>query len=344
MTFCFCIVKPNELAFSMPANKKSSIPVTLATSSYCAPGRTRHFQVYKTCYTHDELIEFAKDWNSRNAGDTIAHPDKKSMTQLYAELRKRYGEKRGCQNEVCWIKETPALSSVAKDIFRPLRSDKWRAGREWLSSMDIMHVMKQYEASHIDYVFLGVFPVDFEQKVQGQCVARTMCNFTLKKLKDIGKSRFGMVINLDKHDQPGSHWVAVFGCMNLKDPKYGVWYFDSGGLPPEPIPGTRENPILDFLKRLKQEAIGLFGPDHATKFWVRYNPVQKQFKNTECGMFCLLFQILCLEHRDKDYEGIRNLIGNDDFAHQFRKVFYTTVEHAAAQQNKTKANKPGPSP
>ena len=34
------------------------------------------------------------------------------------------------------------------------------------------------------------------------------------------------VINLDKHDEPGSHWVAVF------DDGKRVEYFDSYGLPP----------------------------------------------------------------------------------------------------------------
>ena len=35
------------------------------------------------------------------------------------------------------------------------------------------------------------------------------------------------VINLDKHDEPGSHWVAVYD-----DGKIGE-YFDSYGLPPK---------------------------------------------------------------------------------------------------------------
>jgi hypothetical protein len=35
------------------------------------------------------------------------------------------------------------------------------------------------------------------------------------------------IFNLDPHNKPGSHWIAV----TFRD-KYSAWYFDSYGLPP----------------------------------------------------------------------------------------------------------------
>ena len=36
--------------------------------------------------------------------------------------------------------------------------------KEWLSSDEILEVMKQYEHSHPEFVFLGPSPIDFEKK------------------------------------------------------------------------------------------------------------------------------------------------------------------------------------
>lgn len=307
--------------------RKRAMPTATATlpaTGHCSPTRSKNFELHKTCYTHNELVAFAHDWNALGKGKLISNPQKMSVKRLYKELNERYSKEAGCENEVCWIRQSPSMSRNILDVFRPLRSDKWTKQREWLSTTDINNVMQQYAPLHPDFKFLGVFPVDFAQTINGSCIVSSMCNFNVKNLKAAGKTRFGMVINLDKHDQPGSHWVAVFCCINTTDPKYGAFYFDSGGVPPEPIDGTKENPIMDFLKSLKQQVIDMHGPDHKTKFWVRYNTEQKQYKNTECGMFSLLFNILCLEHRDLDYKSVCNIIGDDEFAHQFRKILYTT--------------------
>jgi len=55
--------------------------------------------------------------------------------------------------------------------------------------------------------FIGVFPIDM--------------------IPDIKKNN-SMVINLDSHDQPGSHWVGLFSNDN------DVYYYDSYGLYPPP--------------------------------------------------------------------------------------------------------------
>lgn len=308
---------------------------------YCSPERIKNYQKNKTCFTHTELVQLARDWNAHQTEQKIPSPEKMTVSELRKALDARYTKKTGCSKEVCWAKASPTLQPNTRDIFRPLRSDTWRSGHQWLSTTDIMHVMKQYENVHDDYVFLGVFPIDFEMKVEGSCVVRSMCNFNVRGLLKEKKRMFSMVINLDTHDQPGSHWVTLFCCVDPKDPKYGICYFDSGGLPPEPIQGTSKDPITAFMRRIKNEVVELYGKEHENMFWVRYNPEQKQFKNTECGMFCILFNILCLEHTDADYKRIRQMIGNDEDVHELRKIFYVAVDDKTTvkQQKIKKHNK-----
>ena len=293
--------------------------------AFCAPHRTNNYKKFNTCLTRDELATAAQDWNTMNPSIPIKDIDKLSIAKLKRALADRHKTSTGCIDELCWVKESPSLSNKSRDIFRPLRSNKWRTGRTWLNTLDIQHVMKQYELVHKDFMFLGVFPIDFEREVQGACVS--MCNFKITDLIAAKKRRFSMVINLDTHDQPGSHWVTLFCNIDPKDPKYGACYFDSGGVRPEPILGTKDNPIEQFLKRIKDEVVELYGDSHKTHFWVRYSPERKQYKNTECGMFCLLFNILCLE-KPMTYKEIRRLIGNDDDVHELRKILFANADIA----------------
>ena len=312
--------------------------IPIMAEAFCAPHRSDHFKKYNTCLTKDELIAVVRDWNASHSSASLRIDGFESMSipQLKKALEDRHKEDTGCDDEVCWVKESPTLANKTKDIFRPLRSNKWRSGRTWLNTLDIMHVMRQYEQVHPHFMFLGVFPVDFDLKIENSCVVRSMCDFHVKQVKDAKKTMFSMVINLDTHDQPGSHWVTLFCCIDPTDPKYGACYFDSGGVRPEPVSATGKNHIEDFLRRVKAEVVELHGPDHATKFWVRYSPERKQYKNTECGMFCLLFNILCLEKR-VTYKEIRTMIGHDDDVQQLRKILYANADKA--QKKKTKALK-----
>ena len=69
------------------------------------------------------------------------------------------------------------------------------------------------------------------------------------------------VVNLDDHDEPGSHWVAVYDDGNE------VEYMDSYGIPP-----------------LDQFCLNFIGPNYA------YNtiPLQQRFSNA-CGFYCVYF-------------------------------------------------------
>ena len=73
------------------------------------------------------------------------------------------------------------------------------------------------------------------------------------------------IVNLDTHDQAGTHWIAIFFDKNNR-----VFYFDSYGIEP-----TNKN-ILNFMKRNAKE--------------IFYNKFCFQDDSTTtCGYFCLYF-------------------------------------------------------
>ena len=62
--------------------------------------------------------------------------------------------------------------------------------------------MLQYEKKYDDFKFFGAVPYDFED-----LSFLEVSNVDFNNLK---KHRLGMVVNLDKHNMKGSHWVALY--------------------------------------------------------------------------------------------------------------------------------------
>ena len=61
-----------------------------------------------------------------------------------------------------------------------------------------------------------------------------------------GKTKLGLVINLDTHDKSGSHWVALY--IDLKQNQ--IYYFDSIGNKPGPRIKRFNNQILDYMYKI----------------------------------------------------------------------------------------------
>ena len=246
---------------------------------------------------------------------------------LIAALTRHFEPKCGKTNAMskhsgqCWLNQSvvkdqkQTLSTSASKLlyealqnaYKPHKPISWKKNRrEWLDTYDILNVMKQYEAKYTTFEFLGVFPVDFAKKIStpttvgvaATCVVQEMCHFDISDLKARGKNSFGIIMNLDRHDQPGSHWVACYCCFDPNSKKYGICYYDSGGnKPPEPI--------ADFIKTVVRQI------NDKTHFRVKYNNVRHQFKNTECGVFSILFVTLCLKNQHLTYHATRKLIVRD---------------------------------
>lgn len=119
--------------------------------------------------------------------------------------------------------------------------------------------------------FYGVFPCDLPPKSQ--------------------KSKFFIIFNLSKHDEKGTHFVAIFFTSNK------IFYFDSLG------DKLTNKHILKYLKKFKKTLI-----EESVKI--------QSDKSDFCGFFCLAYLISKkLKMNSKiffDHFNKQNLLLNDD--------------------------------
>ena len=215
-----------------------------------------------------------------------------------------------CNDEVCWLKQDFIKDSyLQKELlknFKPFMPKTWNENpREWLNTIDIRDVMNQYEIKYPDFEFIGPVPMDFDTKVGfGECVVDELCKINLAELMKKGKTKIGVIFNLDKHTQSGSHWVA----MNCDINRGEICYWDSYGIKPNPE-------VVVLMNRLKEQASKL-----NKKLEIKINKVRHQYKNSECGMYCIYFITSLLD--GKTFETVVKNIVDDDTMNNKRNDFF----------------------
>ena len=77
------------------------------------------------------------------------------------------------------------------NTFAPLQPISWkRKPTEWLSSVDIQKVMKQWENAYKCFEFIGPTPIDFDShKLYGECVWEELCKFNLSSFLKKNKTK-----------------------------------------------------------------------------------------------------------------------------------------------------------
>jgi hypothetical protein len=203
-----------------------------------------------------------------------------------------------CKKEECWLNQLddPTIRKQIKDkIFAPKHPPEWNKNPdEWLSNYDIFEVTKQYEATYPEFKMIGPTTIDFDTELpeNGKCVLEDLCKFSLESFIHAKKTKIGIVFNLDKHYESGSHWVSMF--IDLKH-KF-IFYFDSADneIPPEIWQSKPKNVnnILPLVNRIMKQGKELKTPIHF-KFY-NNRGVRHQNENTECGMYSLFFIITML--------------------------------------------------
>ena len=107
-----------------------------------------------------------------------------------------------------------------------------------------------------------------------------LCKINLEKLILNKIFQVGIVFNLDKHDQDGSHWVGMF--IDLK--KNGIYYFDSYGEPEPKEVKELANRLLTQGKKIGKN-----------NMVYKVNNIRHQYKNSECGIYCINFIVEMLK-------------------------------------------------
>jgi hypothetical protein len=249
-----------------------------------------------SCYTNEALFKMKEYWNARHERDMISTNNPK---EIWSELKANMSN--SCDRESCWLRSKFMEGNLDGDLlnytFAPKSPDDWkRKPNEWLSSLDIESVMKQYERFYKCFEFLGPSPIDFDvKKLYGECVWEELCNLNLSEFIKRNKNKIGIILNTDPHNKGGEHWISLF--VNIK--KNIIVYFDSvGNNPPRQV-----TKLINMIKNQGKQ-IGI-------DFKVHMNKKKHQKTDSECGMYSLYFIIQMLKDKDVKYF-LKNKIPDED--------------------------------
>ena len=250
----------------------------------CAPNK--YDSKNQTCFSTMQLMEMAKAYNryvtkynlspeqKHEIGGTGLIKIKDNKRYLLDELLNRF-DTICSGNEVC-LTEQAFMNEVVKEIRSEVNDHTFRAegpknSNEWLSTVDINNILKQYEILYSDFEFLGAVPLNCDELSFCSLYKLDFDNY-LKK----GINKVAIVFNHDKYGESGSHWVTLYIDIAAGE----IYYCDSTGK--EPI-GNINQIIKNFLEYYKKKTGSDAIYKHNTK------PYQKD--SSECGIYSCNFVI-----------------------------------------------------
>ena len=291
--------------------------------NYCSPSSADQ----EVCYV-DSDFDLIIDVYNKHFSPKISKKNSNKYNTLNSRLKKYVGDKSHflwidfiCQ--YCSTEDCNKLQKISDKRLMPRKPASWYVNHNaWLSNFDIENVLIHYHnTKKYKYELIGVFTVDFAVKdQQGRCLyaEQKKCNLDIKDVIKRGKNCMGIVTNLDKHDQPGSHWTSLFFVINPNIDSYGIYYYDSTGAG---IPSL----VMIYIKDIQEQLRKIY--PKSKKIPVITNKKQYQFSNTECGMFAITYQVVWITHlyRNKKTENsdILNKNFNDKNMSILRDYFFT---------------------
>lgn len=239
--------------------------------------------------------------------------DKKELEALRVAYNKEHPhEKPIKKKDNIWKEITHRLKEACKSstfecvvrnlVHKPSAPMSWKLNdQEWLSSDDIDKCQEEYAKLMPDYFYMKTVPIDFNTHSEtGKCLVSALCSIDIRNIKKKGYRRIGIVFNTDVSTGPGEHWIAAFCDFrdHLEYPQ--MTYFDSYAQKPEPQ-------IVELMNRWSQQMPGMK---------LQYNAIRHQYKNAQCGMYCLYFLHCCLTGVD-----MKEKIP-DDVVAMMRRLFF----------------------
>lgn len=294
----------------MPRNKSDTrcAPGLEYIGGHCATSSVLEAMIlaYNKQATPEDQIHL-----NRTISTVNPHRYKKIMVR---ELTKRIGDK--CTTHKCWTRqkfirlmEHTAYEELSKYTHRP---NSPQGKFDWLSTFDINDAMMQYEKKynnpetnnlkHNLFKFFGAVPMDFAKLEQLEIATVDYPN-----LFDMGIRKLGIIFNLDNHDQPGSHWVAMFTDLAMGH----IFYFDSYGIIPEPRVRELMRKQIMFMR-----SVGI----PFDRIRAEYNRTQHQRENSECGVYSMNAIIRML--RGDDFVEICKNVVPDKKINKCRLVYF----------------------
>ena len=226
----------------------------------------------------------------------------------------------------CWLDHPKITLALNRDEKFYTFAPEYGQGGDWLDTNQIDNVMAQYEHVYPEFQYLDTVPLDFDK-----LPILKLHNFVPDSKKYPGKTKFASVINLDPHTMGGSHWVSIF----VDTVKPSVYFFDSVGKRPPPEIEAMMVRIGNYFRKthetvMKTQQLYRDRQQHQDielNLWqgidVRHNPIQHQYKNTECGVYSINFIVRSLKGETFD-----NIIQNklsDAKVEKCRKKYFNYV-------------------
>ena len=183
-------------------------------------------------------------------------------------------------------------------------------GKEWLSDLEISNVIEQFleEANNKrekgDKVrFGGVYPIDFMLYPDLYNIV-SYINEDFKT--DTTNNYLSLILNHDKHNQSGSHWISIY----IDKKNYIIYYYDSVAEKPK-----REH--KEFFKTLNK----IFNKE----FKVVYNPNKQQTSGGDCGVYSICFTVSMMNSKniDKTFKDFINLTLKPSFVNSLRHFIFS---------------------
>jgi hypothetical protein len=261
-----------------------------------------------SCFSNEDLLKLKQRWNETHPERIIKTNEPKDIWILLKTFLAKT-----CDKETCWLEQGFVSKKDSKELmesFAPESPEEWKKNpNEWLSSEDIINVMRQYEKAYKCFEFLGPSPIDYDaRKLYGECVWDEICKLNLAEQIKSGKTKIGLIFNTDPHDKPGEHWISMF--INIK--KGLIYFFDSAG---DRIPARLNKLVRNIMHQGKKLS-------HPIRFKFDQNhPVEHQYGNTECGIYSLYFVIHMLEDKFTG-EYLKTHIITDKYVNKFRKIYF----------------------
>jgi Ulp1 family protease len=153
-------------------------------------------------------------------------------------------------------------------------------------------------------------------------------NLNITKLYNDGIHRLGIIFNTDVSTGRGLHWISMF--IDLKEKK--IYFFDSVGKQPD----LRIVALVDRIAKwiLKKHYKINMNADHpymrinnknnieqTNKLDIRFNTIQHQKENSECGVYSMHFILAMLQGITFDKYNSKRI--SDKEMNMFRYKFFT---------------------
>jgi hypothetical protein len=300
----------------------------------CAPSKK---YTNGSCFTIDSLKQIAQNFNKINSNKIdIKLPKEKLVKELETKLADK------CSEQTCWLKldfvKQIENDDIEENTFRPKGPSK---KYEWLSTTHINEVVGQYHENHKDFLFLGAIPYDFDS-----LPFLGISDLNFGELEKQGKTKIGVIFNLDEHYKQGSHWVALFTDLS----KNQIYFFDSIGKKPlkrirkfinrivKYLYNKKYNKqlhITDVVNKIKQintlsdnKRNEIIKHNKSIKtllydFDIRFNNIQHQFEDSECGVYSINFIIRLVDN--ESFDTIVNNITKDKEMNINRTIYFRNV-------------------